>query len=151
MPDSGLPLCSKAASLGGALCRQQDFSLTPSREAAQHGVAQHSMQPGHMHDAVFAGSQSEDSYSTTGYTIIPVNIPSSGNAAPLCKIGSELSGRRAKQKNPDLCSVVVEDQVRETAHERAHLEWAQRTGYCAGEEASSKRGSYWHAYCPGSS
>ena len=81
-----------------------------------------------------ADSRCKDDCSTAGCTIIPVKNPSSGSAASPCKVGSELSGRRAKQKKSDLCNIDVEEQARAAAHSQAHLEWAQRTGYCAGEK-----------------
>ena len=147
----GLGQCSKAASLGGTLSSRQEVGLTTMAEASQHGVAMHGMQPSHLQDATSvrgpalqpggnppakqASSLRDDS--SAGCNITPVKGPSSGSAASFCKVGSELSGRRAKQKQSDLCSVDIEEQARgaeHAAHTQAHLEWAQHTGYLAGEE-----------------
>ncbi len=150
MQSSGLQQCSKAGSQGGPVASRQELSLTDSAASFRHGTAQHSLQPLSIQAGTSTGSlavqpecklpaeqtdsQCKDSCSTAGCTIIPVKTPSSGSAATPCKVGSELNGRRAKQKKSHLCSIDLEEQARAAAQTRAHLEWAQRTGYCAGEK-----------------
>ena len=152
MHSSGLQQCIKPASPGGTLPSQQDVQLTTSpEEASRHGIARHGVQPSRMQGTMSADSpalqpggspppQQASSLcddSLTGCTIIPMKSPGSASAASPCKVGSELSGRRAKKKSVDTCSIDIEEQARgaaHAAHSKAHLEWAQRTGYLAGEE-----------------
>ena len=59
-----------------------------------------------------------------------------GSRLQTCSEAASQGSTLCMQRKLDLCSVELEEQAQGAAHAaqaQAHLEWAQRTGYCAGE------------------
>ena len=153
MSSKGLQPCSNAGRYQDQL---QTAGCSPARTAAAaHGTAQSSKQPSSLHHDSMAASapaakpECRDAAEQPNYC--PHQILHIDLARPLtpravagavltstCKAGSELSGRKVKQKQ---ASVHSEDHPKHSVtavsegHAHADLVWAHRAGYYAGRPA----------------
>ena len=153
MSSKGLQPCNTAGRYQDQL---QTAGCSPARPAkAAHGAAQSSIHPTSLHHDSMAASapavkpECRDAAQQPNYSphqILHIDlgrplIPSAVTGTVLtstCKAGSELSGRKVKQKQ---ASVHSEDHPKHSVtavsggHAHADLEWAHRAGYYAGKPA----------------